>query len=185
MNKIAVAIIVVILLVVYGVLALDYMKQGPEQDRLLSDIEEIDQSLQELSQPPLSDFEGLASVQADLVAEQGVIPREINSSDVVEEIFILAQAAGVKAIPLVTEPWTEERVGGGTYRIFRISIGVEGTFTQVSNFISRLENGVTCTLSVEELSMAVDGEEGDISSDGTTPVVAELGLIVLAQSLTN
>ena len=43
MNKIAIALIIVILLVVYGLLAIDYMKQGPEQERLLSEIDEINQ----------------------------------------------------------------------------------------------------------------------------------------------
>ena len=35
MNKLAISLIIVILLVVYGLLAIGYMKQGPEQERLL------------------------------------------------------------------------------------------------------------------------------------------------------
>ena len=192
MNKLAVAVVVVILLVVYGVLALDYMKQGKEQDRLLSEIEEIDQSLQDLSEPPPNNLEELALVQASLAAEQGMIPSEVNSSDVIEAILSVAQMTGVKAIPLVTEPWTKERVGEGNYRVFRINVEVEGTFAQVSAFISCLEDGASCleseefsTLSVERLSVTVANEEGGVYSGGATPVVVDLDLVVLAQSFTN
>ena len=184
MNKLAFIAVVVILLVVYGVLALDYMKQGPEQDRLLSEIGEIDQSLQALPELPPDRLEELTALQASLAAEQETIPSDINSSDVIEAILSLAQTTGVKAIPLVTEPWSEERVDEETYRVLRINVGVEGTFAQVSEFIGRLENGEFSTLSVEQLSIDVASEDGEVYSVGATPVVAELDLIVLAQSLT-
>jgi hypothetical protein len=184
MNKLAVVAVIVILLVVYGVLALDYMKQGPEQDRLLSEIEEIDQSLQALPELPPDRLEELAIIQASLAAEQEAIPSDINSSDVIEAILRLAQRTGVKAVPLVTEPWSEERVGEDTYRVLRINVRSEGTFAQVSEFIARLENGEFSTLSVEQLSISVAGEDGEVYPWGATPVVAELDLIVLAQSLT-
>ena len=184
MNKLAIAVLVVILLAVYGVLALDYMKQGPEQDRLLSEIEEIDQSLQALPEPPPSLLEKLAIAQASLAAEQETIPIEINSSDVVEAILSLAQETGVKAIPLVTAPWSRRNVGERTYRVLQIHVEAEGTFAQVSNFISRLENSEFNTLSVEQLNISVVGEEGEVYSGGATPVVAELDLVVLAQFLT-
>ncbi len=184
MNKLAFIAVVVILLVVYGVLALDYMKQGPEQDRLLSEIGEIDQSLQALPERPPDRLEELAVLQASLAAEQETISSDINSSDVIEVILSLAQGTGVKAIPLVTAPWSEERVGEETYRVLRLNVGVEGTFAQVSAFIDRLENGEFSTLSVEQLSIDVAGEDGEVYSGGATPVVAELDLIVLAQSLT-
>ncbi|UCB43366.1 MAG: hypothetical protein JSV77_01590 [Dehalococcoidales bacterium] len=185
MNKIAVAVVVVVLLAVYGVLALDYIRQGPEQDRLLSEIEEIDQSMQALEESPSDLLEELAMVQASLAAEQATIPDEINSSDVIEAILSLAQEAGVKAVPFVTDPWTTTTIGEGTYRIFRISIGVEGAFVQVSDFISRLENGEFNTLSVEQLSITVAGDEGEVYTGGGTPVLAELDLVVIAQFLTN
>ena len=51
MNKLAITLILVILVIVYGLLAMDYMKQGPEQERLLSEIEEADQSREALPEP--------------------------------------------------------------------------------------------------------------------------------------
>lgn len=185
MNKLAVAGVVVILLAVYGVLALDYMKQGSEQDRLSSEIAEIDQSLQEVLEPPPSNLEELALMEATLAAEQETIPSDVDSTDVIKTILGLAQMNGVKAIPLVTDPWTREKIGGGTYRVFRISVEAEGTFAQISAFINDLENGEFNTLSMERLNIVVDDEEGEVYSGGDTSVIVEINLVVLAQYLTN
>jgi len=183
MIKLAVVVVVVILLAVYGVLALDYMKQGPEQDRLSSEIAEIDQSLQYISEPPPSNLEELALIEAILAAEQETVPSYVDSTNVIETILNVGQMTGVKAIPLITEPWKKENIGDGTYRVFRISVGVEGTFTQISAFINYLESGEFNTLSMERLSIVVDDEEGEVYSGGETPVVAEMDIVVLAQYL--
>lgn len=183
MNKLAVVVVVVILLAVYGVLALDYIRQGPEQDRLSSEIAEIDQSLQDISEPPPNNLEELALIEATLAAEQETIPSYVDSTDVIEAILNIGQMTGVKAIPLVTEPWTKERIGDNTYGMFRISVGVEGTFAQISAFINYLETGEFNTLSMERLSVVVDDEDGEIYSGGETPVLVEMDLVVLAQYL--
>ncbi|HEY33651.1 MAG TPA: hypothetical protein G4O10_11195 [Dehalococcoidia bacterium] len=185
MNKLAVAVAVVILLAVYGVLTSGYLKQGSEQDRLLSEIEEIDQSIQDLEEPPPDRLEELVMLQASLAAEQETIPSEVNNSDVIEAILNLAQETGVKAIPLVTAPWSKRSVGTKTYRVFQISVEVEGTFAQVSEFIDSLENGEFNTLLVDQLNVTVAGEESEVYAGEATPVVAELDLVVLAQFLTD
>lgn len=180
MNKLAIALIIVILLIVYGLLAVDYMKQGSEQKRLLSEIEEVNQSQEVLSGPSVAFAELLAVVQADLAAEYEVIPREISSSNVIDTILSLAQEIGVKAIPLVAQPWTEQYIGENTYRILRINVEIEGLFSQVREYVNRLESGEFNTLIVERLVIDVEDEEA--YAGGATLVEANLDLAIFTQS---
>ena len=179
MNKIAIALILVILVVVYGLLAMGYMKQGPEQERLLSEIEEVDQSREALPEPSTTFSELLAVVQANLNAEYEAIPGEISSSDVIDTVFSLAQEIGVRAIPLITQPWTEQYVGESSYRIFRINVEINGLFSQIKEYVSRLESGEFNTLIVERL--IVDIEDEEIYAGEMTPVEANLDLAIFTQ----
>jgi hypothetical protein len=179
MNKIAIILISVVLLVVYGLLAMDYMKQGSEQERLLSEIEEVEQSQEALAKPSTDAYERLAAIQAELDAESEIIPSEIDSSDVVDIILSLAQQVGVKAIPLTTEPWVEQHIGGNIYRVFRLSVEIEGFFSKVTEYVTRLESGEYTTLIVENLVVEVDYEEE--YTGGSTPVIASLDLAAFTQ----
>jgi len=179
MNKIAIALIIVILLVVYGLLGMDYMKQGPEQETLLSEIEEVNQKREALPGPSTAFSELLAVIQANLAAEYETIPDEISSSNVIDTVLSLAQEIGVKAIPLATQPWTEQHIGENTYRIFRINVEIEGVFSQVREYVSRLESGELNTLIVERL--VIDVEDEDVYAGESTPVKARLNLAIFTQ----
>jgi len=183
MNKVAIILISVILLLVYGILAMDYIKQGPEQERLLSEIEEVDQSREALLEPATDVYERLAALEAALTAEYVVIPTEISSSNVIDTIFSLAQEIGVKVVPLITQQWSEEHIGENTYRVFRIDVKIEGSLSQVRDYVSRIESGEFNTLVVERLIITVDyGEdEEEVYAGGATPVEAMLDLAIFAQ----
>ena len=179
MNKLAIILISAVLLVVYGLLAMDYIKQGPEQERLLSEIEEVDQSREALPESSTDFSERLAVAQAALAAENETIPSEINSSDVIDTILSLAQEIGVKAMPLITQPWVEAHIGENTYRVFRVNVEIEGLFLQVREYVSRLESGEFNTLIAERLIIDVDDEE--VYAGGATLVVASLDLAIFTQ----
>jgi hypothetical protein len=182
MNKIAIILISVILLLVYGILAMDYIKQGPEQERLLSEIEEVDQSRETLLEPSTDAYERLVALEAAIAAEYVVIPAEISSSNVIDTIFSLAQEIGVKAVPLITQQWSEEHIGENTYCVFRIDVEIEGLLSQVRDYVSRLESGEFNTLIVERLIINVDyGEDEEVYAGGATPVEAMLDLAIFTK----
>ena len=187
MNKIAIVIIVVVAMIVYGIFAIDYIKQGPEQDSLLAEIEDVKHSIQELPEPSQDYIERMEAVSASLDAEYSAITGETNSSDVIENILSVAQDAGVKAIPLVTQPWVDQNVRGTIYRIFRVEVEAYGAYAQVSEFITTLENDNQSTLIVENLSVTIDiedEEEEEGYTGGATPVIAKMILAVYNQPST-
>lgn len=184
MNKLAIILISVILLVVYGLLAMDYMKQGSEHEELLSEIEGIEQSREAIPEPSTYYAEQLALVQATLAAEGQTIPSGINSSDVIDMILNLADDIGVKAIPLIAQPWMDVHVGQNEYNVLRINVDVQGSFLLVKDYISHLESGEFQTLIVESLIVNVDyGDGEEVYAGDATPVVANLDLAVFASPL--
>ena len=187
-SKLLIVILAIILLVVYYLFGMDYMKHQQEHEVLTSDIIEVSQTLREIPQPPQDLEQRLAAAQASLAAEQNAVPSEINSTIVIDTILKLAGECEVKAIPLVTEPWSIENVGERGYYVFRLNIAVEGTFSQLVDFISKLENEDLKTLIVENLSVtrATRQLEGENNPEVTINiVVASLNLAVYTQSPTS
>jgi hypothetical protein len=182
MNKLAIILISIILLVVYGLLGMDYLKQGSEHEKLLSEIEEVEQSREALPESSTYYAEQLAVVQATLAAESETIPSEINSNDVIDTILSLADDIGVKAIPLITQPWMRVHIGESAYNLLRVNVDVQGTLSLVKNYVSHLESGVFPTLIIENLIVNVDYGDGEEVYEGdATPVVASLDLAVFTQ----
>ena len=108
-----------------------------------------------------------------------MIPQKISINDVIDIIISLAQEVGVKTVPLETQPWMKQHIGENTYYTLRISVEVEGLFSQVQEYISRLESGAFSTLVVERLIVQIVDEEA--YAGGSTPVEASLDLTVFAQ----
>ena len=166
-------IAMIVLLAVNCFLGMDYLRQRQKNEALTSEIAGVTQTL--ASTPgPLPDLEQkLAEAEASLAEAQNALPRDINSTRVINAILKLAEACEVKAIPLSTRPWSADNIGKGYY-IFRINMAISGGFAQVNSFVSKLKNGEYESLVVESLSVSrVSASSGD-----TVNVAASLGLAV-------
>lgn len=179
-SRLLITSLIIILLVVYAYFGMDYIKQRQEHEVLFSQITEVTQTLRQISKPPQDMAQRLAAAQASLAAEQSAFPGKINSAEVVNTILKLADDAEVKAIPLVTQPWSMENAGEHDYYVFRLNVTVEGSFSQLVSFVSQLENGKFKTLIVEDLSIT-----GVTEPEGTIPVTARLDLAIYTQSPTS
>ena len=186
-GKLLIVLLFIILLVVHYLLGMDYMEQRKEQEVLASQIADVRQTLREIPQPPQDLEQRLVAAQASLAAEQNAFPSKINSTQVLNFILELANDCEVKAIPLVTQPWSVENVGEHDYYVFRLNVAAEGSFSQLVSFISKLENGEFETLIVEDLSVSrvtEDSEEESIP-EGTIAVTASLDLAIYTQTMTS
>ena len=171
-GKLLIAVLIVTLLAVYYVLGMDYLNQRRERDALAFQIDIVTQTLDQMSDSTydLEDMEQWLEVAEERLAdEQSVFPTRLNSTAVISSILELANDLGVNAIPLVTQSWLTEMVGENEYDVLRLTVAAEGTFGQMVNFVSRLENGDYQTLVVENLTVT-----------RATPLVAEDGGSVTA-----
>jgi len=186
-SKLPITILIIILSVVYYLFGTGYMNQRGEQEVLTSQITEVTQTLSEIPEPLQNLEQRLEAAQVSLAVEQSVFPSKINTTRVIDTILRLADDCQVKAIPLVTEPWSIENIGEHGYYVFRLNLVVEGSFSQLVIFVSRLENGEFNTLIVENISLArvsQQSEEEDVT-EGTIPIMASLDLAIYTQSLTS
>jgi len=185
-GKLLITLLVIILLVVYYLLGTGYMKQQKEQKELTSQTTDVTQTLAQMPEPPQDLEQQLAAAQASLAAEQNAFPTKMNTTQVINTILELADECEVKAIPLVTQPWSMEMVGEHSYDVFRLSVVVEGNLPQLLAFISKLEKGEFTTLLVENLSATTESQPSEEEvSGGTIPAAASLNLAIYARSQTS
>lgn len=191
-SRLAIVILVIILVVVYYRLGMDYMNQRQEQEVLTSQITEVTQALGEIPQPTQNLEQRLEAAQANLAVEQSVFPSQVNTTRVIDTILRLAAECEVKAIPLVTDPWSIENIGEHSYYVFRLNVAVEGSFSQFIIFVSKLENGKFDTLIVENISVTrlsqqseEESAEDESVAEETIPIMASLDIAIYTQSLTS
>jgi len=182
-RKLLIAILAVTLLAVYYILGTDYLKQRRDHGALASHITVAKETLAQIPPRPADLETRLSDAQAGLEEAKNTFPERLNSTRIIDTILRLADSIGVKAIPLMTQPWTTESVEGENYSILRLHVTVKGTFNRMSDFLSRLENGDIETLvmehvAVDSLTAPFGGE--DVSGD-TLQVETRLEIAVYTQ----
>ncbi len=164
---------------VYYLVATDYLKQRRENGALASRIEGMTQTLAQVPLSPADLEQRLNAAQSDFEATRNLFPDRLNTTMVINGILRLAEDTGVKAIPLITQPWRTESFSGHDYSVFRLDISVTGAFTKLVDFTDQLENGEPHTLLIE--SVAVDRADDEEAEEGTIPVEASLSVAVFAR----
>jgi hypothetical protein len=126
----------------------------------------------------------LETVQAELDIAQDYFPAELNTTEIINDILKTAEEIGVKAIPLITRPWTTEIINDYSVSIFRLNLVVEGTSAQFSDFLYQLENGEIQTMVIEYLTVNKEDEKSfqESLADNTTRIVADLDIAFYAQA---
>jgi hypothetical protein len=179
-NKLLVTLLIIILLVAIYLIGMGYLKQHRQQAALMSQISDVSQTLALMPEPSHDLESRLETAQADLTAERSAFLDEINSTQAINTILKLADSCRVKAIPLVTEPWSVVKVGEHDYSLFRLNVSVEGSFSELVSFMGKLENEEFETLIVENLSItrtAGQSVEGAVP-DEDIHVTASLDLAI-------
>jgi hypothetical protein len=162
MRKLLIVLLALALLAGYYVLGTGYLHQQQEQAALAAGISAARQGLAQL--PPRPDDLDRRLEEA-LVAEKAAeedLPGRLNTTQTLDAILRLAEDNGVKAVPLVTQPWLTETIGGYEYSVFRLDLTVSGDYSRVAAFLAALETVSLQTLVVDYLRLA--------RTDGPPPV---------------
>lgn len=167
--------VVVILLAVYSFMGMDYLRQRREHEALSAQITTATRTFAQIPKPPPDLEQKLAAAKASLAAAQTDLPKELNSTQIINTILKLAIDCRVKAIPLSTRPWAKENTGEGYY-VFRLNMVISGGFSQLTNFVTRLEKEEFTSLVIEDLSVTRATNPSDVS------LTADLRLAIYAQS---
>jgi hypothetical protein len=184
-KRLPIVILIIILSVVYYLFGMDYLNQRKEQKALTPQIAEVTQTLGDMPEPSQNLEQQLEAAEASLVAEQSAFPGKMDTTQVIDTILRLADDCQVKAIPLITEPWSKENIGQHDYYVFRLNLAVGGSFSQLVNFVGELENGGFNTLIVENVSLTRLSQQSEDEGvdEETILITASLDLAIYAQPL--
>jgi hypothetical protein len=185
-KKLLMALLIIILIVVYYLLGTDYLKQMKQHDSLPSQIAEVDRNLAQIPAPPADLEQQMAAARMELDTARDTLPGELNSTGIINTILRLADDIGVKAVPLVTQPWTTKGSDNNTYSVFRLNVAVTGTFTQLVSFLNQLETGELKTLVMENLSVSRADEQpgGEAIPGNSAQINASLDIAIYSQART-
>ncbi len=178
-SKLLITVLIVILVVVYCLLGLDYIKQRQEHSVLTSRIADARQTLTQLPEPAQNLEERLAAAEVRLSDAQRSFPTRLNSTQVINDILKLAERHNITAIPLAADAWSTEKVRQHDYQVFRLKLALAGSYSQLVTFVSELEEGDYETLIVQDLSVTRVNEQ---SEEGTIGITASLELAIYTQS---
>jgi hypothetical protein len=175
-------LLIVALVVVYYIFGSSYFKERRSNASLNQDIAAATQQLALLPLPPKDIIQRQEAASAELKAELDKFPVEINTTKILNGILKLAQAAGVTAVPVITQEVSPVSVNGTDYPVFRLSLDVKGDYTQVAGFIHELETSQPSTMVIENLSMEPTGDSA-ANADGAdvTPVDVLLNIAIYAR----
>jgi len=178
-GRILIYLLIIILLGTYLYSGVDYLKRRQEQKMLASQVADVTRTLAQMPLPHRDLESRLEAAEASLAVEQKAFPEQINSTQVIGRLLEKAAASQVKAIPLLTAPWAVEKIGEHDYYVFRLSMSIEGSFSQLLGFLAELEAVVVEDLSIRRVS----DPSVEIAAQGTIPVEASLDLAVYTQAL--
>jgi Tfp pilus assembly protein PilO len=177
-RKLLIILLAAVLLAVYYLLGMGYLRQSREKAALASQLAEATQSLVQMT-PSSDDLEArLAAARADLDSAKNSLPARPSSTQMINAILKLAEECQVGAIPLITNPWATENLGDYSYSVFRLNIAVTGTFTNLVSFVNKLENGELRTLIIENISVS----RAEHAPGEATYITASLYLAIYTQS---
>jgi len=181
-GRLLVTSLVVILIMVYAALGMSYLNELKKQEELTAQIAEVNQTISEIPHPPEDLEQQLAEAQSLLTAEQGTFPSEVNTTEFVNTILEVARVCEIKATPMVTQPWAVEMIGKHNYPVLRLTVTVEGNFSQLVTFTSQLEKAGYTTLVMENVSASKSSGQ---SEEGSIPITGSLELAIYARSLSS
>jgi len=178
-RKLLIAVLVLVLLAVYYIMGTGDLRQRRDNQALASRAVEAAQLLAQIPPSPADLEQRLSAAQSSYAETQNSFPAPLNTTQIINSVLTLADEAGVKAVPLVTQPWTTENISDFNYSVFRLSVTATGDFTRVADFVDRLESGGPTPLVIE--SLLVDRVTDMQGEEGTLPVSAQIEIVVYAR----
>jgi len=152
-RKLLIVTAVATLLGAYCLLGTGYRAQYVKNRALAAQFSEVVRQLAEIPLPPADLSQRRAAASASVEKQMDLFPEMPNSTRLIDGIFRVAEATGVKALPAATWPWTSESISGLDYPVFHLNLTVSGAYHRVADFLDRLENGDPVTLVIRGLTI--------------------------------
>jgi len=137
-----------------------YLKERNGQKALITKMDDTTKMLSLITVPPGDLPQRLTDAQnANLAAKQNLLPTDVDTTQVIKTILIVADECNVNVIPLSTDSWTNVTVEGTSYRVLTISLSVEGSFDDLTTFVDRFHGNEFTSLVVDTIAIGQAGQQ--------------------------
>jgi hypothetical protein len=147
------ALLVLALLAAYIFLGTGYLKQNNHSKAQLSELSSLRAVLVMLPEIPTDLNDRLAAARAVLATAENAFASETDGTTIIDTVLRLADEAGVKGVPLSSQPWTEEQISNRIVSVFRLSVEVTGNFQQIHHYLELLDSSSLKTMAVKYIKV--------------------------------
>lgn len=167
-----VTILVLALLAVYIWIGAGYFGQKKSLAEHHTELSGLNAALAMMPEISTDLDEKLEAAQAELTETEKLFATEANETEIVDTILQLAEEAGVKGVPLSTQPWVNERISNHDFNVFYLTLEVTGDFQHLQNYLELLENSELTTMAVTYVKAT------RVSADTDADMTANLDIAV-------
>ena len=166
-TRVLTLLLVGCVIIAYAYTGFTYFQERQEQQAISDQINNVSSALALIPVPPTDLKQRLAAARQLIArAQESIFPSSINTTEYINIIFGLADENQVQVKLLTTDPWSERKIDERTFRIFRVSLQVEATPANLTDFIKQTEENFP-SLVVDNLNTEIKGDPADIILTGT------------------
>lgn len=176
MKKNYLAVILVILVIALGYFWLQLRQAESDNADLADQISVLDLALEDIPISNITELEAeLAELEEVLAKRQNDFAAPVNTTTVVERVIQIGEQHEVSVIPLSTRDWQTETVSGYDFKVFRLTVAVNGKYSSLLSFLQGLETINVGVITVEDVSLVVTASNSNTDQMG---INAEVQLAV-------
>jgi hypothetical protein len=157
--RVLIAIMIIGALVAGGIFIKDYYDETRAADSAQAQIDNtrnLAVTVSSQTKGVEADLANLAQQYSDaqqaVQAAQNLIPDAMDSNSIVKSVLVLARQTSVTVIPLKNQDWTKTKVNTDDYSVFKMTIEINGSESQIVDFVKKLQSNLYPTLVIEDLS---------------------------------
>ena len=133
-----------------------YTSRGGERAELAGQVESTREALSAMEVPDadLGEIQaGLATALAELKAEMGLLPGQLDSNAIIQDLLSVAGKTGVEVLPISVTPASVAKIGTHEYGLTKLTVTISGDYNSLTRFVGELEKGECGAVIVENLQV--------------------------------
>ena len=150
-SRLLLIVLVACLVIVLIYLTNDYLKQNVQQKAVRQQIDTATQTLALLPQPLQGLDQKLADAQSAYQSASAALALNPDPTSLIKNIYLISDQLNLKLNPVTTDQWGQRTIGTSTYRVMPLYLNLQGQFSDLITFITRIQDkSVFPTIQIEK-----------------------------------
>jgi hypothetical protein len=175
--------LVLLLVIAFTYLMMDYARQQKKQAVLVDQIENAEFALSLIPAPSAVLKQQLADVEAaNARVSKAISDNSLNSTGIINTLLFQADSCNLKVAPLTTESWAYKKIGDSEYKILPVKLQIQGPLNGLIDFIKMIDNSPRSpNLLILEMNILNDTKASTAGGLNSDSVTANLSLAIVVR----